>query len=208
MPSRVSDRARDSLPVRVVRRSVVEIVVIVVTVVDDRRMLDLVLLPPLLAALDALLDLLRLGATRLVLLLLLDGEGVDPVSRRRRARCDHRARQDDGAKRAHVLVMAHARAVGKRKILVKIVILLRVYIDFCAKMAHVKTSAVRFASSVAQRVPMDRPEARYGRRELDVATEAFEARLVRQPLRDEMQELLDGTASWVAEVEPPALPTF
>jgi hypothetical protein len=207
MASRVGDPSRDSVPVRVVRRSVVEIVVIVI-VVDDRRMLDLVLLPPLLAALDALLDLLRLGTTRRVLLLLLDGEDVDAVSRRRRAGCDHRAREDDGAKGAHALVMAYVRAVRKRKILVKIVILLCVYIDFCAKMGHVKMSAVRFASSVAERVPMNRPEARYGRRELDVATEAFEARLVRQPLRDEMQELLDGTAARVAEVEPPALPTF
>src|SRR6266404_582432 len=138
MPSRVGDRARDSLPVRVVPHRVVEIVVIVVIVVDDRRMLDLLLLPPLLAALDALLDLLHLGTTRRVLLLLLDGEDVDAVSRRRRARCDHRAREDDGAKGAHTLVMAHGRAVGKRKILVKIVILLPVYIDFCAKMAHVR----------------------------------------------------------------------
>src|SRR5947209_1990238 len=115
MASRVGDPSRDSVPVRVVRRSVVEIVVLVI-VVDDRRMLDLVLPPPLLAALDALLDLLHLGMTRRVLLLLLDGEDVDAVSRRRRAGCDHRAREDNGEKGAHALVMAHVRAVRKRKI--------------------------------------------------------------------------------------------
>jgi hypothetical protein len=52
---------------------------------------------------------------------------------------------------------------------------------------------------------VDVPEARDGRRQLEVSAEALEARPVRQPFGDQAEKLLDRLITRVPEVEPPAL---
>src|SRR6185369_6721031 len=68
--------------------------------------------------------------------------------------------------------------------------------------------ARRRRRSVAERVPVNRPESRYRRRQLEVTAEALEARLVGQPLVHEMEELLDGAITRLAEIDAALLPAL
>src|SRR5207249_842223 len=60
------------------------------------------------------------------------------------------------------------------------------------------------ASGSAAR-PVDVPEARHGRGQLQVAAEAFEARLVCEPLLHAVDELVDRRVARVAQLEAAAL---
>jgi hypothetical protein len=55
---------------------------------------------------------------------------------------------------------------------------------------------------------VDIPEAGDRRRQLEVSTEAFEARAVREAFGDQAQELLDRLVARIAEVQPAALSTL
>src|SRR6266566_5503216 len=63
------------------------------------------------------------------------------------------------------------------------------------------------ASGSAAR-PVDVPEARHGRGQLQVAAEAFEARLVCEPLLHAVDELVDRRVARVAQLEAAALPAL
>src|SRR6185369_14624765 len=58
------------------------------------------------------------------------------------------------------------------------------------------------------RVPVDLPEGGEGRRELEVAAEALEARAMREVLDDEVQVLLGRAVSGLAQVEALSLPAL
>jgi hypothetical protein len=55
---------------------------------------------------------------------------------------------------------------------------------------------------------VDLPELRQWGAQLEVAAEAFEARLVGEALRHIVHELLDGLCAWISELEPAAAATF
>src|SRR5262245_50571116 len=63
-------------------------------------------------------------------------------------------------------------------------------------------------ASRAAGVPVDLPEAGQGRGELEVPAEALEARPVRQPLDDQVDEFLPRRVAGIAEVEAAALPAL
>src|SRR5262249_8041343 len=56
--------------------------------------------------------------------------------------------------------------------------------------------------------PVDLPEARQGRGQLQVAAEAFEAGLVCEPFLHAMDELVDRRVARIAQLETAALPAF
>src|SRR5207253_4394717 len=56
--------------------------------------------------------------------------------------------------------------------------------------------------------PVDLPEAGQGRGQLQVTAEAFEARLVCEPLLHAMDELVDRRVAGVAQLEAAALPAL
>src|SRR5437899_8854487 len=64
-----------------------------------------------------------------------------------------------------------------------------------------------FGSGPAAR-PVDLPEAGQGRGQLQVTAEAFEARLVCEPLLHAMDELVDRRVAGVAQLEAAALPAL
>src|SRR5213593_1048568 len=63
------------------------------------------------------------------------------------------------------------------------------------------------ASGSAAR-PVDLPEARQGRGQLEVAAEAFEARLMCEPLLHAVDELVDRRVARVAQLEAAVLPAL
>src|SRR5262249_5339175 len=56
--------------------------------------------------------------------------------------------------------------------------------------------------------PVDLPEARHRGRQLEVAAEALEARLVREALAHSMEELVERRGTRIAELEAATLPAF